>query len=400
MNWDLTLLGILGVILLFVFWRNKKKVDLQKILFPVLYLILYRTKIGLNFMDRMAKKHPRLVSFFGTTGIYFGFLGMAIIFYFLIKGTYMFLFNGGPPPVAPLIPGVQPALGIPSISFIHWIIAIFILAGVHEFSHGLVARLHNIKVKSSGFAVFSIFLPIVPAAFVEPDETELAKKSKKQQLSVLAAGSWSNFITAGIFILISFLLITPLINITSHQSGVLVVSASEDHVAFGSGMGGGEKIIEINNVEISDVDSFVSFMQMVKEGDELSINTDKGQYNLIAEKNPNGDNGYLGVSVTSARREYNPGMWYWPQIVFWFSTLIGWIIIANVGVGLFNLLPLGPVDGGRMFFLAAMALFKNDEVKAKKLWIFVSIFCLLLIAISILPWFYNLFLPLFKPFLG
>jgi len=400
MNWDLTLLGALGVILLLVFWRNKKRVDLQKIVFPILYLVIYRTQIGLKFMDRMAKKHPRLVGFFGTSGIYFGFLGMAVIFYFLIKGTFMFLFNGGPPPVAPLLPGIEPAVGIPTISFIHWIIAIFILAGVHEFSHGLVARLHNIKLKSSGFAVFSILLPIVPAAFVEPDEKELSKRSKKQQLAVLAAGSWSNFITAGIFILLSFLIISPLVAITSHQTGVLVVSSSEDHAAFNAGIHSGEKIIMINNVEIRSVEDFISFMNDVKPQDDLNIKTNEGEYSAVAEKNPDGENGYLGISVTSGNRQYNLGMWYWPQIVFWFSTLIGWIIIANIGVGLFNLLPLGPVDGGRMFLVAAMALFKNNEVKAKKLWFVVSIFCLLLIAISILPWFYNLFSPLFKPLLG
>jgi membrane-associated protease RseP (regulator of RpoE activity) len=80
--------------------------------------------------------------------------------------------------------------------------------------------------------------------------------------------------------------------------------------------------------------------------------------------------------------------------------LIGWIFIANLGVGLFNLLPLGPVDGGRMFLLASLALFKNNEKKAKRLWLIVSFFTLGLIAISILPWFYNLFAPLLMPLLS
>jgi membrane-associated protease RseP (regulator of RpoE activity) len=213
--------------LLIVFLLNKKNVELQKIVFPLLYLVLYRTKFGLKQMDNIAKKHPKLVNFFGVLGIYFGFFGMAVIFYFLIKGTYTFLFLGGAPPVAPLLPGIKPAVGIPIISFVHWILAIFILAGVHEFSHGLVARLHNIKLKSSGFAVFSILLPIVPAAFVEPDEKELNKKSKKAQLSVLAAGSWSNFITAGVFLLISLFVMGPLVSMVSYDSGVVIVNVAD-----------------------------------------------------------------------------------------------------------------------------------------------------------------------------
>ena len=400
MNIDLLLLAILGVILLIFFLLNKKNVDLQKIVFPVLYLILYRTKIGLNLMDKISKKYPRLINFISIAGIYFGFFGMAVIFYFLIKGTYSFLFVGGPPPVAPLFPGIKPAVGIPSISFVHWIIAIFVLAGVHEFSHGLVARLHNVKLKSSGFAVFSILLPIVPAAFVEPDEEQLNKKSKKTQLAVLAAGSWSNFITAGIFLLISSLLIVPLLNMTSHSEGVVIVKLEEGFPAFNAGVGVGEKILKINDYGIKTVDDFILSMRGVKPGEKISVETDKKEYNLVTVSSLDRDNGYLGVSVSPEKKVFKEGLWYWPQIISWFGVLISWIIIANLGVGLFNLLPLGPVDGGRMFFLISMILFKNDEDKAKRLWLIVSFFCLALIAVSILPWIYNLFSPLFTPIIS
>ena len=400
MNIDLLLLAILGVMLLIFFLLNKKNVDLQKIIFPVLYLVLYRTKIGLNLMDRISKKYPRFINFISIAGIYFGFFGMAVIFYFLIKGTYSFLFIGGPPPVAPLFPGIKPAVGIPSISFVHWIIAIFILAGVHEFSHGLVARLHNIILKSSGFAVFSILLPIVPAAFVEPDEEQLNKKSKKTQLAVLAAGSWSNFITAGIFILISLVLITPLVGISSYNDGVVVVQLEKGLPAFNADIGVGEKIVKINDYEIKTVDDFILSMKEIKPGEKINMVTDKKEYSLVTVSSPDRDNGYLGVSVSPEKMVFKEGLWYWPQIISWFGVLISWIILANVGVGLFNLLPLGPVDGGRMFFLMSMILFKNDEAKAKRLWLIVSFFCLALIAISILPWIYNLFSPLFTPIIS
>ena len=397
MNIDLLLLAILGVILLIFFLLNKKNVDLQKIIFPVIYLVLYRTKIGLNLMDRIAKRYPRLINFISIAGIYFGFFGMALIFYFLIKGTYSFLFIGGPPPVAPLFPGIKPAVGIPTISFVHWIIAIFILAGVHEFSHGLVARLHNVKLKSSGFAVFSILLPIVPAAFVEPDEEQLNRKSKKTQLAVLAAGSWSNFITAGIFILILSFLISPLLSMTSYDEGVVVVKLEEGFPAFNTGMSVGEKIVKINDQGIKTVDDFVSSMKEVKPGEKIKMETDKSEYSFVTVSSPDRDNGYLGVSVSPEKKVFKEGLWYWPQIISWFGVLISWIILANIGVGLFNLLPLGPVDGGRMFFLMSMILFKNNEAKAKRLWLIVSFFCLALIAVSILPWIYNLFSPLFTP---
>src|SRR3989338_644264 len=92
-------------------------------------------------------------------------------------------------------------------SFLHWIISLFIIAIIHEFSHGVIARVYNIKIKSSGFA----FLGPIPAAFVEPDEKKMEKSSAKAQLSILAAGSFSNILLALLVILILFF-VSPFTN--------------------------------------------------------------------------------------------------------------------------------------------------------------------------------------------
>src|SRR3989344_8635488 len=111
-----------------------------------------------------------------------------------------------------VLPGVK-IPGLPYLGFWHWIITIFILALVHEFCHGILARLYNLKIKSSGLAILGVLLPIVPAAFVEPDEKKLFKKKKKEQLSVLAAGPFSNLVLAGIIFLISLFLFMPLFSL-------------------------------------------------------------------------------------------------------------------------------------------------------------------------------------------
>jgi len=210
-NYDLVLLFAFGLVLLAFMFLNKKNVHVEKILFPLIYMVLYRTKIGLILMDRIAKRFPRFVSVFSFLAVVVGFIGMAAILILLVNGTYAFLFKGAPPPVAPLFPGVRTTPGLPVLSFFHWIIAIFILATVHEFSHGLVSRLYNIRVKSSGFAVFSFLLPVIPAAFVEPDEEQLSKAKNKEQLGVLAAGSFSNLITSGVFFLIFLFILSPVV---------------------------------------------------------------------------------------------------------------------------------------------------------------------------------------------
>src|SRR3989344_6416465 len=328
---------------------NKKRVHVEWIFFPIIYMVLYKTKIGLILMDRAAKKFPRLVGLFSFLAVIFGFAGMAAILFLLINGTYAHLFNGAPPPVAPLFPGVKSAPGVPVMSFFHWIIAIFILATVHEFSHGLVSRLYNIRVKSSGFAIFSFLLPIIPAAFVEPDEYQLSKAKNKEQLGVLAAGSFSNLLTAGIFFLIFLFVMSPIVSSITVNKGVIVREIVEDYPIELSGININDKIIEIKGNQVDAVQDFVDNLKDLKHGDKVSVTTNKTIYNLIAVSNPDDfSKGYIGLSVSPEDVHIDEKSGVLGRFLSWTSLLFFWIFAANLGVGLFNLLPMGPLDGGKM----------------------------------------------------
>ena len=80
-NYDLVLLFVFGLVLMGVMLLNKKKVHVEKIFFPLIYMVMYRTKIGLNLMDRIAKKHPRLAGMFAISGIIIGFSPILDIFF-------------------------------------------------------------------------------------------------------------------------------------------------------------------------------------------------------------------------------------------------------------------------------------------------------------------------------
>ncbi len=376
---------------------NKERVKVEKILFPFVYMVLYRTKIGLLFMDRIAKKHPRIVQTFAFSSIVFGFFGMMVILVLLINGVYAFLFAGAPPPVAPLFPGVKTVPGLPVLSFFHWIIAIFILAGIHEFSHGLIARLYDVKVKSSGFAVFSFLLPVIPAAFVEPDEKELASKKSKEQLGVLAAGSFSNLIIAGIFFLIFIFAMTPIASSITISEGVVVRDVVGGSPAFDSGIQKDEKILAINNIEVGNVNEFLEFLIEIKPGDKILLKTDNDEYEMTADENEG--RGYLGLSFSPERQYIDEKYGLLGNVFSWVALLFFWIFATNLGVGLFNLLPMGPLDGGKMFYLLCLNIFKKEDV-AKKVWIAVSLFCLLLIVISLAPFFGKLINFIFGIFTG
>src|SRR3989344_3831108 len=363
---------------------NKKRVKTEKILFPFVYMVLYRTKIGLLLMDKIAKRHSKLVKLFATFGGMFSFLGLIAILFLLVRGTYGFLFAGAPPPVAPLFPGVKAVPGLPILSFFHWIIAIFILAGVHEFSHGLIARLYDVKVKSSGFAVFSFLLPIIPAAFVEPDEKELGNKKSREQLGVLAAGSFSNLIVAGIFFLLFIFVLAPIVSTMTVSEGIVIKDVKEGSPAFDAGIKNDERILGFNNVDVASVNEFLELLVEIKPGDEALLKTDKNEYKLVVAENDG--RGYLGLSFTPEKQYINEKYGVLGNIFSWVALLFFWIFAANLGVGLFNLLPMGPLDGGKMFYLLCLNLFKKEDT-AKKIWVGVGIFCLLLIVISLAPFF-------------
>jgi len=88
-----------------------------------------------------------------------------------------------------------------AVLFSYWILSIFLIAVIHEFSHGVVGRAWKLKIKSSGFAFLSILVPVIPAAFVEPDEKQTAKASARAQLGMLSAGPFSNVVFAALILL-------------------------------------------------------------------------------------------------------------------------------------------------------------------------------------------------------
>ena len=389
MNLDIIFFFIFSLFILILILLNRKKLDIQKIFFPI-YFVLYKTKIGLGLMDKIAKRFPRFISFLEFIIIPVSYLGMGIMLYFLAIGMYGFFFKGQPSPVRLLLPGIETP-GLPKLSFLHWIIAIFILASVHEFAHGVLARLNKIKLNSSGFAVLSILIPIIPAAFVEPDEKELSSKSKRAQLAVLGAGSFANFLTAVLFFFIFSFLIVPFTDNMLEYSGVTVTGARAGFPAESYGLSIGEKILEVDGVTVRDVNHFISLMDKVKPSEKISLKTDKKNYNIVTTYNPEDkDKSYLGVMIQHSKQDFKEGAvnkysLNVIKIFFWFRILVWWVYMTNIFVGLFNLLPLGPVDGGRIFYTTLLLLFKNNEKRSKSVWGVVSVILLTLILIALFP---------------
>ena len=168
------------------------------------------------------------------------------------------------------------------------------------------------------------------------------------------------------------------------SEGVLIREVVEGYPISESGIKEGEKILEIDGVEIENVNDFIEGLNELESGDELEIVTNVSSYDLIAVDHPESDKGYLGLSVGAEKQYLNEEYGVFGGIISWLSLLVFWVFAANMGVGLFNLLPMGPLDGGKMFHHVALKFFKKEKM-AKIIWMIVSFFCLGLIVISLAP---------------
>jgi membrane-associated protease RseP (regulator of RpoE activity) len=175
------------------------------------------------------------------------------------------------PPVLPFVPYAPQIFqvpGLPDFYFTQWIIIIIALAITHEFAHGIFAKLNGIKLKSTGFG----FLGPIMLAFVEPDDKAMARKSKKAQLSVLSAGTFSNFVF-GILFIILFLLF---FNLSVAPSGILYAGTIINSSQISS--------ISINNNYFTQEN--ISLIQNISSNslpDKIFLKTENGSYLLSKE---------------------------------------------------------------------------------------------------------------------
>lgn len=394
MDLQLVAAGIFVVVLTIYLILIRKKLEMQKIIFPLLYIVLKRSRVGLRFMKKTAKKFPKTVKILAGIGVIIGFIGMIFIsVQLVVLFKDMLLKPGAPSGVAPVLP--IPVKGAVYVPFFYWIISIFVIATVHEFSHGIVANAYKVPVRSSGFAFFGLVLPIIPAAFVEPDERILQKKSAWKQLAVFAAGPFSNIILAFIVLGIMLVAINPLSSMAFIDTGVTVTGVFNDTAASLAGISENEVITFVDGKEVLTVPEFTDALSEKNAGDKVTITTESNMYDVtLGARDDNPKKGFLGVTV-SPSVEQNPsfvkkyGQWVVTGIT-WISELFFWLYLLNLGIGLFNLVPLGIVDGGRMLQITLSSLFKSKSglQKAQTVWKIISMIFLFIVLFMLIKSFF------------
>ena len=271
------------------------------------------------------------------------------------------------PGVAPIIPGIT----IPLVSGIAAFVFILV---VHEFSHGVLARISKVDIKSVGIAFFGI---IPTGAFVEPDEKKISKLSKREQNNISIAGVSANMLfTLVFFVLMICTLIYVIPNFFIKNIILSGIINNTPAINALSANDVGAIIYSWNKIPLVNASDFAYAVSLDKPGSTVYLNTNKGNYTIIA--NSSGKIGVFVDQIYSPRRGVLQS-----NIVNFFYTFFGLAFILNLFIGIFNLLPIAAIglDGYRIY---------KTEIKSKKIIKIITAIVAISILINIVPWIWNI----------
>lgn len=339
--------------------------------FPI---IMWRTERLRGLITKISNLSPKFWKWYMNFGIVISYIAMIFITWTLLSSLESVLET---PSVSIVIPGVEIPGSPIYIPFLSGLIALATVLVVHEFSHGIQAVGEKIPIKSIGL----LLVAILPGAFVEPDEEELKKASKVSRLRVYAAGSMANMTLALIAILIVF-----------GASYAVPHYFAEDGIQIGHIVGDSpsdgvlkeEMVIEsIDNHKINDSNSYLDVVGTFKPGDNITVGTDQGDYSVVLAKNPNNESvGFFGIQASKHFKLIDNSLGPVPWALFGIVELFQWIFTLNLGIGLFNLLPIKPLDGGHM--LEILLTYKLSEAQVKPIVNAISAVLAMVVVFSIL----------------
>jgi membrane-associated protease RseP (regulator of RpoE activity) len=372
--------------------------------------LLLRTTRGIGFLKKISIK-KRFWKAYGSSGIVFCFICM-IIFVIFFFWQFSFVIGLSPEERATMLPGAEFYVILPGINPIlpieylfYIILALVVAIIVHEFSHGILTLAGDLKVKSMG--ILYLIFPI--GAFVEPDEEQMKKTKISKRMRVYAVGPLSNFVVFFICLLLfSFVFMSAV----QTGEGLTVYDVDKNSPSYDIGIRRGAIITNLNGTDLSDFDTpvekydaFFSIVNETNTNDTITISyvfekkvnknveivlEDEYKYtrvnksigkghtgiisfvneegNLALLKNPfeNPDYRFLyfiSIPILGYFQGYNPiaapftdsyiltgPIGFIPSDLFWIVVnSIYWIAWLNLMIGIFNILPMVPLDGGFLF---------------------------------------------------
>lgn len=306
------------------------------------------------------------------------------------------------------------------ITIISSIIIFLLVILIHEFGHFIVAKMNGVSVlefsigmgpklfqRESNGTLYSLrMLPVGGYCQLEGEDEEndspnsLNNQSPLVRLKVILAGAIMNFILA--FILL--ILLMSVSRVSTEVSGVI-----KDSPAYSSGIQTGDQIVSINGENVSDGEEL---LKSIKESQgDLNIGVIRGSQSKNIKVTPRLENNIRKIGV-NFQEEYNiknfsivkgfkKGLITFLNLTGMLYKFLGMLITGqlglggvsgpvgvvkeignaaktgvanlifllayiNINLGVFNLLPIPALDGGRAIFILIEMIFGKKISQEKE----------------------------------
>jgi membrane-associated protease RseP (regulator of RpoE activity) len=375
--------------------QNKIRVEVKYLFKVIPILIMIHTPFGLKFFDWAAR--TKAARIYAKSNRYLMPLITALMLFLLIASLMVMLSHPairetsrdlGPRSLL-LIPGVNPYL-----PWTYALIALIITIIIHEAGHGIVARVYNVKIETTGIVLFFI-VPV--GAFVNIEQKELEKTPLKYKSSILTAGVLNNMIFAGVSFFGLYLVVSslsPLPVSGGQEIGVSINGVNKGSLAEKIGLTEGSVIQTISNHAVRGNEDLRKSLQsnLGKTIEMTWYDKDKNLKgkNITLPLSVDSNKGILGVTLNMsdprvvdpklALDSYKNAFGTNPLAVLvpptlpqgstipysglmadkYDSSIFGksfpivanmlfWLWFINFNVAVFNALPIGPLDGGQLY---------------------------------------------------
>jgi membrane-associated protease RseP (regulator of RpoE activity) len=386
MDWILAIIFLVAAYTVVASYIFSRKLWEDHITFYGPIMAIKTNRIG--FFDKFAA-FRRFFRFYGSAGVIaVVIVSVFITFMLFVSVRYTLLIQPEPtgiyePQNILLLPGINEY--VPSTLAV-WL-AFIITIGVHEFGHAILCRVENIKVKTMG-----ALIAVIPIGFfVEPDEDELSSTKGMAKIRMFGAGITNNLVVG----FSCFILLILCMGLVTPVSLPIIHGVYKDYPAEGAGILPGSIVTAINGIPVSSRSDVSAILNETKPGDTLVLTIEHENnvkdYPLTlaawpaeASERTSGFMGveyYDGTAVMAVVRGLLSPVGFFQFLIIPFSSdtgiqflrilafetpdttyytvpfegfwgvmhLLFWSAWINLNVGIFNAIPMIPLDGGYIF---------------------------------------------------
>ena len=394
-NWLIPVIAALMVYACVYYYLKSRKILPHVIDYMGPCIMIKTERVG--FFDALARPKKLLYAYASAGVILTVLCGIMVTVMFVISG--LLTLTVPTEPVAPqdllLIPGLNSY--VPS-TFAVWFSLVFAMV-IHEAGHGIISRVENMRVKSTG--LLTLIIPI--GAFVESYGEDVEKARLGSKLRMFAAGVTNN-VVIGVLCLV---LLAVLLGLAVPGDHPYVYGVYSGYPAEEAGVPPGLVVTDIDGMAVYSLDDITAALADTRPGQTITLSGeykgDAQSYDITLAAIPDdlqstitsadSGTGYLGISFMepesltgavsllthpqSAAEAVgsfmtflvlplssmlgtdvlsfivadtpDPAILAAPFFGYWgIVHLLFWCAWLNILLGIFNALPLGGLDGGQM----------------------------------------------------